>query len=216
MGKQHDLILKISQLAILIALEIIIAFTPLGSIPIGPIVATTAHIPVIIAAFILGPLGGGILGFVFGLLSLIVMTIYPSATSFVFTPFYGIGNGWSLVICFLPRILLGVVSGYMSKLFTKYSRNNFQLTISYILSAIISTLIHSILVLGMIYIFFGKDYAAANNIAYDALLAALGMVILTNTLLEAALAAIISPAVAIPINKIFKQKSNHWLLFILK
>ena len=60
---------------------------------------------VIIAAFILGPLGGGILGFVFGLLSLIVMTIYPSATSFVFTPFYGIGNGWSLVICFLPRIL---------------------------------------------------------------------------------------------------------------
>ena len=61
----------------------------------------------------------------------------------------------------------------------------------------------------MVYIFFSKDYAAANNIAYDALLAALGMVILTNTLLEAALAAIISPAVAIPINKIFKQKSNH-------
>lgn len=201
MNKQRKLIKEICQYAILIAIELIIAFTPLGSIPIGPIVATLGHIPVLIAACILGVKGGAIMGFGFGSLSMIVMTINPQPTSFVFTPFYGIGNGWSLVICFVPRILFGVICGLLVKgIETKLKKKTVKV-FSYAGVAVFSTFIHSILVLGMIYLFFGREYSEVCGIEYSALLGAIGMVIITNTLLEAALAAVIVPAVSLPIKK---------------
>lgn len=48
--------------AMFLAIMIILAVTPLGFIPIGPINATTMHIPVIIASIVLGPRIGAGLG----------------------------------------------------------------------------------------------------------------------------------------------------------
>lgn len=45
---------EITVVGILLALMIVLAATPLGFIPIGPINATTIHIPVIIAAVLYG------------------------------------------------------------------------------------------------------------------------------------------------------------------
>ena len=97
------------QVALFAALIIIMAFTPfLGYIPLGFTRATIIHIPVIIGAIVLGARKGAILGFVFGLTSLINNTMNPTATSFVFSPFYSLGeiHGGlgSIIICFLPRI----------------------------------------------------------------------------------------------------------------
>ena len=64
--KTKDLILY----AMFIAIEMLLVFIPfLGYIPIGPLRATTLHIPVIIAGIILGKKGGSIIGLVFGLSS---------------------------------------------------------------------------------------------------------------------------------------------------
>ena len=57
---------RLAELAVLLALEIIIAFTPLGTIQVGPIAATLGHIPVIIAAVVLGTAEGAFMGFVLG------------------------------------------------------------------------------------------------------------------------------------------------------
>ena len=43
-----------TSMALFLAIEIILVVTPLGYIPIGPLNATTMHIPVIIAGIILG------------------------------------------------------------------------------------------------------------------------------------------------------------------
>ena len=95
------------QLALFAALIIIMAFTPfIGYIPLGFTRATIIHIPVILGSLLLGPKKGAILGALFGLTSLINNTINPTITSFVFTPFYSGGNLLSLVICFVPRILV--------------------------------------------------------------------------------------------------------------
>ena len=113
----HQKILFLTQFSMLLAIEAIACFTPLGSIPIGPIVATLAMVPVIIAAILLGTAAGTAMGFFTGLFSFCVWTFTPpSPIAFVFTPFYslpnvGAGNGWSLAICFVPRILTGVVAG---------------------------------------------------------------------------------------------------------
>ena len=95
--------------AVIAAIIILMAFTPVGYINLVVIKATLIHVPVIIGSVVLGPKKGAFLGFIFGLTSLINNTFNPSLLSFAFSPFYSGGNLWSIVICFVPRILTGVV-----------------------------------------------------------------------------------------------------------
>ena len=62
--------LEMVQLAVLIAIMLILAFTPLGYLRIGPLAISLMTIPVVIGAMILGPAGGAVLGLVFGLTSM--------------------------------------------------------------------------------------------------------------------------------------------------
>ena len=113
-GDNRRQIRSMVQTAIFGAIIVIMAFTPfLGYIPLGFTRATIIHIPVILASLLLGPKQGAGLGFLFGLTSFINNTMNPTVASFVFTPFYNLGEfsggiGSSL-ICFVPRILVGVV-----------------------------------------------------------------------------------------------------------
>ena len=73
--------------ALFAAIIIIMAFTPLGYIPLVVINATIIHIPVILGALFCGPKKGGFLGFIFGLTSFIKNTVMPTSLSaFVFSP----------------------------------------------------------------------------------------------------------------------------------
>ena len=49
-------------LGLMTALVMIFSFTPIGSIPVGPLVITLNVIPVAVAGITCGPLGGGIIG----------------------------------------------------------------------------------------------------------------------------------------------------------
>ncbi len=193
-------------LGILTAIEIIMAFTPLGSIPIGPIVATLAHIPVIIAGVTLGVGAGAYMGAMFGLLSFIVNTMMPTVTSFIFTPFYSVGqvsgNPWSLVICFVPRILLGVVAGLLFQAIAARDKHKY---VAYTVSAVAASLVHTVLVLGGVYVFFGRTYAQVIGQAYEALLGLIGTVVLTNGIPEAILAAILAAAVGKALEKLSRR-----------
>ena len=61
----------LTSVALMAAIVILLANTPLGMIQLPVIKATTVHIPVILGAILLGPGAGAILGAVFGVLSLI-------------------------------------------------------------------------------------------------------------------------------------------------
>ncbi len=197
-------ILFIAQFGILLALEAIVCFTPLGSLPaIGPIVATLSHIPVIITAIVLGTGAGAAMGFFFGLFSFIVWTFMPpSPIAFVFTPFYSVGdiggNFWSLVICFVPRILIGVVAGVCFKRLSKVLDNAF----TYIISGVLGSLVNTLLVLGGIYLFFGNEYSKTIQIGFELLLGIIGMTILTSGIPEAVIGGITAYAVGRPLRKI--------------
>ncbi len=98
------------------AIIVIMAFTPLGYIPLGIINATIIHIPVILGALFCGPKKGAFLGFVFGFTSCLKATIAGGTlSSFVFSPVLAasmVGTSGifkSLFIAFVPRILVGVV-----------------------------------------------------------------------------------------------------------
>ena len=99
---------QIVIVGILGAITAVLALTPLGFVPIGPLNATTMHIPVLIAAFIEGPVVGGFVGLIFGLSSLFNAVTRPTPISFVF---------YNPLISILPRVLLGVISAYIFRFF---------------------------------------------------------------------------------------------------
>ena len=147
------------QLALFCAIILILAFVPnLGYIPLGFTRATIIHIPVIVASIMLGAKKGAFLGLLFGLTSLFNNTVNPTVTSFVFTPFVTLGNtdgSWlSLIVCLVPRILVGVVPYWVyagvKKL--KFGSDGLALT----LSGLCGSLTNTLLVMNMIYFFFGS------------------------------------------------------------
>jgi len=193
----------LAQFAMLLAIEAIVCFTPLGSLPIGPMVATLGMVPVIITAIILGTPAGTAMGFFTGLFSFLVMTFTPpTPVAFVFTPFYSIGavhgNFWSLVICFVPRILVGTVTGLCFSLFSRLKWNK---VFAFSVSGVLGSLTNTILVLGGIYVFFGQSYATVIGKSFDVLLGIIGLSILTNGIPEAVIGGIAAYAICYPIKK---------------
>ncbi len=193
------------QLALFTALILLLAFVPyIGyiKIPILAIQATTIHIPVIVGSILLGPKRGAFLGFVFGLTSLINNTTQPGLTSFCFSPFIQVGDGLggsplALVVCFVPRIACGIVPYYVYHAMQRVSKQpDKQRKYALLVSGVAGSLTNTILVMGMIYLFFGHAYAAAKSIAFEAVLGVIGSVICINGTLEAIVAALIASAVA--------------------
>ena len=189
------------QVAILGAIICIMAFTPfLGYIPLGFTRATIIHIPVIIASLLMGPKKGGVLGFLFGLTSFINNTVNPTATSFVFTPFYSIGeiSGgiWSVVICFIPRILVGIVPYFVYKLVLRFvgedTRKKGVSGIGLVLAGVSGALVNTLLVMNLIFVFFRDAYAQANDVASSAVYTFILSVIGINGVPEAIVAGILT------------------------
>lgn len=208
--------LFLAQFSMLLAIEAIVCFTPLGSLPaIGPVVATLSHIPVIIAAILLGTGAGTAMGFFFGLFSFLVWTFTPPSPviAFVFTPFYSFGEMsgslWSLVICFVPRILIGTAAGVLFKLFTKaFSRFDKVKVLTYSLTGFLSSLVNTLLVLGGIYVIFGQAYAQAVGLSYSLLLGVVGLSVVTSGIPEAVIAAFLAYAVCYPLHKYLLSKQK--------
>lgn len=185
--------------AFLLAVIVLFASTPLGFIRIGPAALTIIHIPVIVGSIILGPRYGAFLGFAFGMASLLNATFLPDAAAFAFSPFYSVGefsgNAWSLVVCFVPRILVGITPYYTFKLLNKLLKFKGKESISLTISGIIGSLTNTIFVLGFIYIFFAKDFAKLVGTSANLLYKFLLTLIATNGLPEAILAAVLTTTI---------------------
>lgn len=181
----------LSIMAMFLAIEIILVITPLGYLPVGPINATTMHIPVLIAGIVLGKKAGAQLGFVFGLTSILNATFRPGPTSFVFSPFITVGSisgNWkSLIIAMVPRILVGFLAGLVFEQLRKRKVNE---SISVVIGALCGTITNTVLVLGGIYFFFGQAYADTIKVAFHTLLSVLFGIVVSNGIAEAILGAI--------------------------
>lgn len=203
--KRRSRTLFLTQFSLLLAIEAIVCFTPLGSLPIGPLVATLSHIPVIVTAITLGLGAGALMGFFFGLFSFIVWTFSTPnpLLAFLFTPVYAPGNFWSIVICFLPRILIGAVTalvfGALQKLLEKHGKEKLDF-LSYTVSALCGALTNTALVCGIGYFAFVKELGEAfggdivKNV-FTFIIAFAGV----NGLLEIALAIVCAYVICKPI-----------------
>jgi len=168
-----------TSVALMAAVIVLLANTPLGMIQLPIIKATTIHIPVIIGAILLGPMAGTILGGVFGICSLISNTMTPTLLSFAFSPFLtttGLGGSvkaiWISVGC---RMLIGLVAGWLWILFQRLKWNNL---IALPVTGFLGSLTNTVTVMGSIYLLFSKQYAVAREVDMSAVW---GLIIATVT-----------------------------------
>ena len=134
-------------LGLMTAILLLMAYTPLGYLNIGPLAITFNVIPVAVAAITLGPAGGAIVGSVFGLTSFL-QCIGVGGTSAMGAVLFGINPVLAFVQRFVPRLLDGLLLGYIFRGVRKVSNTPTACFVTGFCSAFLNTaLFMSLLVL---------------------------------------------------------------------
>ena len=142
---------KMVLLAILAAIMLILAFTPLGYLKVGVIEISFMMVPAAVGAIVLGPLAGLILGGVFGATSFIQALTTPSqefgAKLVAINPFY------TFILTMVPRILLGWLTGLIFQALHRIDRTRF---ISYGAASLSAALLNTIFFMSFLILLFGN------------------------------------------------------------
>ena len=194
------------SVALMAAIVILLANTPLGMIQLPIIKATTVHIPVIVGAILLGPAAGAILGATFGICSLISKTMAPTLLSFAFSPFLsttgfsGVLKAiWVSVGC---RVLIGVVAGWLWILLKKWKTNSY---IALIITGFVGSMVNTVMVMGSIYVLFAQQYAQAKNVASTAVFGLIMGTVTASGIPEAIAAAVLVTALGKALLKVYRS-----------
>ena len=182
-------------LALFVAIEIFLNVTGIGLIPLPLIKASTLHIPVIVGAVLMGPLAGGVLGGVFGLCSIWSNSTAPTALSFAFSPFLATsaaGAVKTIWIAFGCRVLIGVVAGWLWIALKKLRVNDLA---ALPVVGVAGALTNTGLVMTSIYLLLSPEFAAAKNIAMEAVLGGVMAIVAANGVPEAIAAAVLVTAI---------------------
>ena len=187
---------KLVLTAALSALIIVLGITKLGLTPLGPAASITIlHVPIILAACLIGLPYALFTGAVFGIMSLVQAAMSPSG---VLDPLFV-----NPLVSVLPRMLVGLIAWALWVAFNKIPK--LPKTVSAGITAFISTVCHTLLVIGSLYIFAGA--ATREGMGGMGYFAVIG-VLAPQAALEAVAATIICVAVYVGLFVSSKRKSK--------
>lgn len=152
--------LHLVQLAMLLALVVVLQLTG-ASLPIGLIPLTFVLIPIVVGAFLLGPTEGAILGFAFGLITV----IQTPANPFLMV-FFDANPVLYVILALLKATLAGFLSGLIYKGLNKLFNEKYKIlstTIASISAPIINT---GVFAAGML-IFFFPELSTLPSMAFE-------------------------------------------------
>lgn len=135
--------LKLAQLALLVAIVLVMAYTPLGYLRTLGLEISFLMIPVTIGAIVLGPLEGAILGLVFGLTSF--ATCFGSST--FGATLLAVNPVYTFIGCVVTRVLAGFVTGLIFKAIKK-------LKFSYEIASLLGPVFNTLFFMGALVLFF--------------------------------------------------------------
>lgn len=201
MSEQKTKTIWLVQIAMLTAIILLLAFTPLGYIRTGGLEITLIVIPVAVGAVILGPVGGLVLGAVFGITSFIQCFGMSAFGSVLLS----ISPAKTFVTCVVTRTLMGWLTGVIYQGMKKVSHNR---SLNTVVANLCCPLMNTLFFMSCIVIFFYQtDYIQSMVSmlgATNPLLFVLGFVGI-NGLVEAALCFIVGSAVTRALLSALKQ-----------
>lgn len=200
--KVFDLVILSMFLTIFILMAAIpnFGFITVPFIP-GPGV-TIMHIPVLVATFYFGVKIGGITGFFFGMSSLLVAIIRPiGPVDYVFQ---------NPIVSVLPRVIFPILTAMVYKGLSVVIKNSY-LTIT--LSAIMGTIIHTLLVLPLLTLFGTQAIAKVmGSSGIGPVMTFLKAIIITYSSFETLFAALIVPPIVIALRAINPKDDEKEIL----
>jgi len=196
MKKQRIVFLTVAGM--LIALEIIMAFTPLGYLKIGLLSITFMTIPVIIGATVGGVAVGTVLGLVFGITSF----VQCFGMDFFGTTLFSINPVYTFITCIVTRTIMGLLCGLIFKALSKTNIND---TIKYGIAAFSAPFLNTVFFMGCLLAFFwNTEYIqslASGATVFGFLIAMVGI----NGITEWVVCTIVGTAIAIPVHRAIKK-----------
>lgn len=184
--------LNITQNAILAAIIVLMAFTPIGYLQIGVVKMTFIMIPVAVGAITLGEKSGAFLGLVFGITSF----VQCFGLDVFGTTLLGINPVYTFIMCIVPRVLMGYFCSVVYRLIAR-KKKKFAL----VFASFMAPLLNTVLFMSCLMIFFGEsDYISGmRNGAnlWTFLVAFVGL----NGVMEILTTTVIAPPVASVIKK---------------
>lgn len=175
--------------ALLTAIVFLMGFTPIGYLRIGALSITFLSVPVIVGAILLGIGGGAFLGGIFGLTSFIQCFTGDvfGATLFSIDPLF------TVILCFVPRILAGVGCAAIFKAM----KGNARFVVASLCAPVLNTLFFT----STLWLLFGStDYISQMNLGTNLLAFFAGLVGI-NGIIEAAVCTAAGSAVGTAIYK---------------
>ena len=142
---------KLVTIALLTAVLLLMAYTPLGYLNIGPLAITFNMIPVAIAAIALGPSGGAAVGAIFGLTSFL-QCIGVGGTSAMGAALFAINPFLAFVQRMLPRVLDGFLLGFIFRGMKKHT-NGF---VSCAITGFFAAFLNTVFFMSSLVLLFGK------------------------------------------------------------
>lgn len=191
--------LRLNMLAMFIAIILLQTSIPLiGYIPIVPLEITIIPMTVVVATVLLGTVDGAIIGGVWGLTTFVRAFVWPTSplAAIVFV---------NPIISVIPRIMIGVVAGMTYTYLKKHLKSQ---AASISVSAVLGSLTNTVMVLGLIYLFYKAKAPQLYQINIKELLPYLLGVVGTNGVPEAIFSGIVTPLIAVPVKKIFDRTSR--------
>ena len=139
----------IAVLGILIALTLVMAYTPVGYLKVGAVSISFLMIPVAIGAIAAGPWAGALLGAVFGITSFVqCFGADPFGTFLANTNII-----YTFIMCVVCRILAGFLTGLVYKVLKKTKMPVFVKTA---VTGLCAAIFNTVLFVGALILLFGK------------------------------------------------------------
>ena len=183
---------RLVYMAILIAIILVMAFTPLGYLKTAGLEITFIQVPVIVGAILMGPTAGAILGGVFGLTSFIQcfgLSTFGAAL-------LEINAVYTFILCFFSRVLMGWLTGLIFRALQKVDRTKF---VSYAVTSLAAPILNTVFFVGGMILLFGSssyiqglmaEAGAANLLSFAVAFVAL------NGVIEAAACFLLGTAIS--------------------
>ncbi|TCT14674.1 putative membrane protein [Natranaerovirga pectinivora] len=179
---------KMVTLGMLLGITAILGFTPIGFIQIPPVSITLLHIPTIIAAVLLGPVSGIVVGFGMGFISF-VRAIGAAGFDVLFI---------DPRVSIIPRVLIPITTYYGYILIRKLTKSE-KLSITF--GAIVGTLTNTVGVLSMLFFLYAQriiDINGVDVLVRNIIIGAISV----NIVVEVIAAAIIATPIAVVLKKV--------------
>ena len=139
------------ELAMMIAIILLMSFTPLGYLRTPGLSITLLTIPVAVGAIILGPKGGAVCGLAFGATSFYMAVTGSSAFA---AALFNINPFGTFIVCIVARVLEGWITGLIFKAVRGKMKNG-----AYLVASLACPLLNTLFFMSaLVLIFYHTDY----------------------------------------------------------